>query len=104
MKARHLKPNKLEKKLEKRLQRLFPNQWKYVGNGELVIGGRCPDYVNIDGKKRLIELFGDYWHVKDNPQDRIDHFKKYGFDTFIIWEKEMKDWKNLKAKLLMEMK
>lgn len=29
------------------------------------IGGLCPDFVNCNGKKVIIELFGDYWHDLD---------------------------------------
>jgi G:T-mismatch repair DNA endonuclease (very short patch repair protein) len=40
---------------------------------------------------RKSELYGDYWHKGQNPQDRIDMFKPFGFDTLVIWEKELKD-------------
>ena len=55
--------------------------------------------MNINGRKSLIELYGDYWHKNDNPQDRIDHFKQFGFDTLVIWEKELKDQEMLVNKL-----
>ena len=95
MKAIHVKQNKAEKKLEKILNKLFPNEWKFVGDGQLIIDGRCPDFVNVNGKKKLIELFGDYWHRDDDPQDRIDIFKPFGFDTLVIWERELYDNKEV---------
>ncbi|HDZ15647.1 hypothetical protein LCGC14_0570260 [marine sediment metagenome] len=85
---RGLKPNKLELKFEDFLNELFPNEYKYVGDFDTFIGGKCPDFMNVNGQKKLIEVYGDYWHRNDDPQDRIDHFKKYGFDCLVIWESE----------------
>jgi G:T-mismatch repair DNA endonuclease (very short patch repair protein) len=34
-----------------------------------------------------------------NPQDRIDAFKPFGFDTLVIWERELKDIENVKNKI-----
>ena len=98
-KSLHLKPNKPEAQLNKILQKLRPNEYKYVGDFSFILGGKSPDFMNINGKKKLIELFGDYWHKDDDPQERIDFFKQYGFDTLIVWEKELKDNKNLLVKL-----
>ena len=89
-----IKPNKKELQLNKILQELYPNEWKYVGDGYTFIAGKNPDFMNVNGQKKLIELFGDYWHKirkKDDSQERINHFKKYGFDTLIIWESELKE-------------
>ena len=84
------KPNKLEIKLEKMLtDNNLP--YKYVGGGEVVIGYWNPDFINTDGKKKLIELFGDYFHQGENPQNRIDKFARYGFETLIIWGCELKE-------------
>jgi len=58
--------------------------------------------MNINGQKKLIELYGDYWHKGQNPQKRINYFKKYGFKTLIIWEKEYKNnFAAVKGKLLV---
>lgn len=65
-------------------------QYKYVGNGEVWFGGRNPDFINTNDHKKLIELWGDFYHKNQNPQERIDHFKQYGFDTLVIWASELK--------------
>ena len=65
-------------------------EYKYVGNGEVWFGGKNPDFMNTNGQKKLIELWGNYFHKGQNPQDRIDHFKKYGFETLVIWASEMR--------------
>ena len=99
MKARNIKQNKMEVKLENIATDLFPNEYKFVGHGEFIIAGKCPDFVNINGQKKIIELYGDYWHDGDNPQDRIDLFAKYGYNTLVVWEHELKDIENLKIRL-----
>jgi len=63
--------------------------FKYVGDGEVWLGNRNPDFININGHKQVIELFGDYWHPKTDVKDRINHYKEYGFTTLIIWEHEL---------------
>lgn len=92
-------PNKFEMKIDNILQEIFPNEWKYVGNFDTFIGGKCPDFLNINGQKKLIECFGDYWHKKEDEKERKDHFKKYGFDTLFIWEHELKSEKRIKNKI-----
>lgn len=83
------KPNKAEVCLAELLETNYPNEWAYVGSGQLIIGGKCPDFMNINSKKQLIELYGDYWHEGEDPQDRIDLFGQYGFDCLVIWEREL---------------
>ncbi len=74
--------------------------YRYVGNGQFILGGKCPDFLNFNGQKKLIELFGDYWHKGENPQGRIDYFKQYGFDTLVIWEHELTEPSKLRERLL----
>lgn len=100
MRSRGVKPNRTEKELEAFLEKHFPNEWKYVGDGEFILGGLCPDFMNINGKKRLIELFGAYWHDLFDIARRTEHFRQYGYHTIIVWENELKD----KAKLLKKLK
>lgn len=100
-------PNRPEKKLRNILNHLFPGEYKFVGDGQIWIGGKNPDFMNVNGQKKLIEMFGDFWHgnYKDRTKhqgkrDRIKHFAKYEFKTLIIWERNLKDRKKLKEKLL----
>jgi very-short-patch-repair endonuclease len=92
MRARGVRPNRLEVDF---LSFCRCRGWvdvKYVGDGELVIGGKCPDFC--DGKNNLIELFGDYWHRGQNTKDRIRHFSKFGYRCLVIWEKEFRQDQN----------
>jgi len=82
-------PNKVELTMQGFLDGIYPNEWKFVGDGQLIINGKCPDFVNVNGKKMLIEVFGDYWHKDDNPEDRIKIFEPYGYRTLVLWEHEI---------------
>lgn len=107
-KGSNIKPNKPEKILNKLLNHLFPNEYRYVGNGQVLIGGKCPDFININEQKKIIELFGDYWHSKkvtglkkkEHRKQRQEHFAKYGYKTLVVWEHELKDINKLKNKLI----
>jgi len=97
--ASSVRPNIPEQKVMAILDASYPYEWKYVGNCGLVLGGRIPDFVNVNGKKLLIELFGDYWHRNTNVQERIDYFKQFGFSTLVIWEHELKVPNNVENKI-----
>jgi hypothetical protein len=91
MLSRDRRPNKPEIFILNILERFFPGQWKYTGDFSFMVGGKNPDFANINGQKKLIEHFGTYYHRGQNRQDRTNHFKKYGFNTLIIWEDELKN-------------
>ena len=82
-------PTKPETKLDELLNVVFPNEYKYTGNGTFSVNGCIPDFTNCNGQKKVIELFGDYWHRGQNPQDRIDKFAEFGFECLVIWEHDL---------------
>ena len=84
MKARGARPNHQEKFMVK----CFPFL-QYVGDGTLVIGGKCPDF-KVKDQKKLVEFFGNYWHNINEEGERISHFKKYGWDCVIVWDSDLK--------------
>jgi very-short-patch-repair endonuclease len=108
IKNSHIRPNKAETFLSSFLDNLYPDQWKYVGDGQLIINGKCPDYANVNGQKKLIELFGDYWHSEkrklhskeQEERQRTEYFAKYGYSTLIVWEHELRQPETLKQKIL----
>lgn len=83
------KPTSIEVKIENLLNVLFPGEWKYTGDFSFIINGKNPDFVNVNGQKKLIEVFGNYWHRGEDPQDRINVFSPFGWETLVIWEKEI---------------
>jgi hypothetical protein len=79
------RPNKLERYLDGILQEYFPSEWKYVGNGEVKIGRKNPDWININGFKGVIELFGMRWHLDRRTESEITaYYAQYGFKCLII--------------------
>ena len=90
------KPNRPEKKLIK-LFKLNNLPYKYVGNGQVIIGNKNPDFINCNGQKKIIEMFGDYWHSEKNKKLnwKITEFgtkaiySQYGFKTLVIWQSEL---------------
>ena len=92
-------PNKAELYLQDILNSLFfEGQFQYVGDGKEVVGRKCPDFIDKTNNK-IIELYGDYWHRGQDPNDRIDYFKQFGYGTLVIWESELKNIEYLKNKL-----
>lgn len=106
IKGWHQRPTRIELILQGILDKYFPHAWRYTGDGSLVVGGFIPDFANSNGRKVLIEVFGDYWHglnkdprhynSKDIPWHqtelgRIMTYNSLGFSCLVIWEHELKD-------------
>jgi G:T-mismatch repair DNA endonuclease (very short patch repair protein) len=109
IKAISKEPNKKEMKLSYILRHVAPHEFGYNGDARLgvVLLGKTPDFVNINGKNQVIELFGDYWHGEvmtgrnneDEENRLIEHYKNLGYDCLIIWEKELKNKQRVKEKI-----
>jgi very-short-patch-repair endonuclease len=102
LKSRLIKPNKPETLLGNMLNVLFPKEYKFVGDGKVIISGFNPDFINCNGQKKVIELFGDYWHRNTQKKDnrRLKEYKELGYETLIIWEHELKDIDKLTNRLM----
>lgn len=94
--AMHRKPNKPEKQLIELISReALP--FRYTGDGSFILGGYIPDFVQCNGRKEIIELFGDYWHSKkkitwhQTELGRQMAYAQFGYKTLIIWEHELQD-------------
>lgn len=98
MRLAHLKPNKVEARLNAILQAYFPGEWSFTGDGSVIFGGLCPDFINVNGQKTIIEVFGSYWHnpskrklrFNQTVEGRIEAFKAFGFKTLVLWDYEIK--------------
>lgn len=73
--------------------------FKYTGNGSFWIENLNPDFVDCNGQKIAVEVFGDYWH---SPllNKKIKHYQtydgrkkilgKYGWKLIVLWESDLK--------------
>lgn len=92
------RPNKPEMFLTKLLDNILPEKYKYTGNFQVFIGGKNPDFLYED-KKLIIEHFGTYYHSEEqigkpkelHEEERVQHFRKFGYETLIIWENELEN-------------
>ena len=99
MKGIMRKPNKMETIVMGLLDDNFPNAWRFVGDGSLIIDRMCPDFVNINGRKLIIEFFGRAWHKSEEETIRIEKFSQFGYRTLVIWSEELKDKEKLVSRI-----
>jgi len=100
--------------LEELLDEMFKGEWLFVGDKSFVVDNLSPDFVNVNGKKKLIDLLGCYWHgclvcgyegvgksVREHELgNRTERFSNFGYEIMYIWEHELKDKEKIKGKLL----
>lgn len=99
--SNRISPNKCELQLEKILNDVVPGEYQINTRGEVsIIDGAIPDFVSVGSVKRLVEFYGDYWHCGEDEQKRIDRFRKFGYDTLIIWEREFADEDKLRQRIV----
>lgn len=97
LRAPRREPNKLELEVAK----MLGEDWKYVGNGSLVIGGLIPDFVHRT-RKVVLEVLGCYFHScpVHFPNVRMERtasisyresvYKKNGYEVRFLWEHDVK--------------
>lgn len=77
---------------EKEIDNLTPNIIRYTGDKSYWVQcedkTRNPDF-KVRGQKKLIELFGEYWHKPEEERVYIDEYEKVGYDCLIVW---YRDW------------
>ena len=69
--------------------------FNYVGNGKFWIENVNPDFVESNGRKIAIEIYGDYWHrlssIMEKDEKRLAVLNKYGWKLLIIWAHELNE-------------
>lgn len=101
-KSLNIKPNNPEIQLNELIHKVTKD-FKYNGDFSegIMIGGKIPDFVNCNGKKQVIEMFGIAFHDPDKAfvkvdkkrtyQGTMEHYKKFGWDCLIVWDYELKE-------------
>jgi very-short-patch-repair endonuclease len=89
---------------EQILNTIICNDFKFVGDGKFWIEQFNPDFIDLKNKK-IIELYGDYWHnlpnYKIRDKYRLKVYERNSYKTLIIWEHELKDLNKLNTKILI---
>jgi len=88
--SNQISPNKPERELFAILEKCFPSKYALNVTAKTVVAGKIPDFIDVRGK-RIVEMFGTYWHQPEEEAERASLFAEHGFDTLIIWEPELKD-------------
>lgn len=83
------RPTDLEAKLIEIITK-YHLPYKYVGNGDFIIGGKNPDFINTNSAKVAIDIFGDHWHNAGEIPNRKAVFAKFGWELIILWGHELK--------------
>ena len=104
LEGRKLRPTGAETSLRQLLQRLYPGEFRCNGNNAgIVLGGYVPDFINVNGRKQVVELFGCYWHCckscghmnrenrRRDDKIRLKKLGDLGWKSLIVWEHELKD-------------
>lgn len=67
--------------------------YKYVGNGKFWVENVNPDFVESNGRKIAVEIYGDYWHMLPNIMARDERrtatLGKYSWKLLVLWEHEL---------------
>ncbi len=102
MRAPKRKPSSLEIEVSKTLG----DEWEYVGDGKLEIGGLVPDFVNRT-RMEVLEVLGCYYHAcpihfpeakmgpKTSPAYRESVFRANGYSVQLLWEHDIKERRKL---------
>ena len=62
--------------------------YKYTGNGQFILMGCAPDFVHLSSRK-IVEMYGERWHLPQEEQERIELFARSDYQTLIVWYKEL---------------
>ena len=106
-------PNLFEKEVQKYLDQKYPKEFKFVGDGSIIIGGKNPDFVS-NKTKTVVLANGIYWHLgikgmevneenkKIIEKEEAKVFEKAGYKTMFIWEDQI--YPDRKIKIFKERK
>lgn len=98
-KRRQIKKTHPEIKLEKIINELkLPYKYCGSGKGMCFLNGQIPDFIDINGDKKVIDVNGCYWHLKYRKpkrwtkeleeQKRRQRYEEIGFKYLVIWDDE----------------
>lgn len=95
--GRTVSPNKAEQQFQSLCEK-HKLPFKFTGNHSFWIGNINPDFIEVNGHKIAVDIFGDYWHTPlflgqaikpyGTESGRKTIAKEYGWSLVIIWQSE----------------
>lgn len=112
--------NNLEKEIDKILWEILPGEYVFTGDGSMPVEHKKPDFTNIKGQNKLIDVYGTNPHAdpKVFKAEQVNHYNRTaeyvwkcdeerlkilqdaGYKVLIIWQSELKDINKLKEKII----
>jgi len=91
------RPTSLEKQMIKLIEEnKLP--YMYVGDGSFFIGWKCPDFIENNGRKIVLEVrpkvmcqFWDKCTPEEYEQRQKEHYAKFSYDCIIIWQEDLEN-------------
>jgi len=83
MKGIRIRPTSLEKQMMAIIKR-YNLPYKYTGDGTFRIGRKYPDFVNINGEKKVIEVGNTYHHPPPYEENRTKFYTEHGWESHIF--------------------
>lgn len=91
----------LEAKFQKIVDK-YQLPYKYVGNGEFFIERKNPDFINVNGEKKAVEVYARKHKEKLRDltiaqwrKERQDIFAKYGWEIIFLDEVQLNSEENV---------
>ncbi len=105
LKSLFKRPTSLEKRMIEIIHRCnLP--YRYTGDGDVILGGKNPDFVNNDGKKICIDVrhtaICENIHkqtFEEYKKQREEHFAKYEWECLVFSEKDLEDEESIIKKM-----
>jgi len=99
--------NALERRLLSILEDAFPGEFAFTGNYQFRIGRRWPDFTNIRGQRKVIDMFGNYWHSEaktgqthdEHEAERRRYYRGFEWDSIVVWENELENTERLNQRI-----
>ena len=82
------RPTSIEIQVYNILEKHKPSEWLYIGLGQFILEGMNPDFIHAN-KNIVIEVNGDYWHTEEEAKNRVNKFKKIGYQCIVIWQHDL---------------
>jgi len=97
LRAQKRRPTKPERQIMEIISELnLP--FSYTGNGKLIIERYNPDFTDQEQRK-IIEVFGDYWHSPKDEEKKRKVYNRNGYSLLVIWQHELSNLEEVKRRI-----